>query len=114
MPSALVLINCQSRFTPDVIESLRKLPELEAVYKIQGIYDVIARLKSENKDDLRENIVRLRQVAHITSTLTMIILREERAKEELLPRKDYLVTNEYDQQHRPSQPSSAITDSTAA
>jgi nitrate reductase NapAB chaperone NapD len=110
MPSAFVLINCQSRFIPDVIDSLRELPNLEDAQKTEGMYDVVAKLRSENQDDLRETNVRARRVSNIRSTLTMIIVEEERAKEELASEGD---VQGYGLQHQQPLPS-AIRDSTTA
>jgi DNA-binding Lrp family transcriptional regulator len=83
MPSAFVFVNCQLRFTPDVLENLRKLPEVEQAYNTHGMYDIVVKLRSENNDDLRESVVRIRRIDGISSTFSMIILEEAEEEKKL-------------------------------
>ena len=83
MPSAFVFVNCQFRFTTDVLESLRKLRRVEQAYNTYGMYDIVVKLRSENNDDLRESIVRIRSIDGISSTFSMIILEEDEEEKNL-------------------------------
>jgi hypothetical protein len=44
MTSAFLFINDEFLFIEDVKNKLRKIPEIADVYKVQGIYDIIASL----------------------------------------------------------------------
>ena len=44
MTSAFLFINAELLFIEDVINKLKEIPEIVDVFKVQGIYDIIARL----------------------------------------------------------------------
>jgi DNA-binding Lrp family transcriptional regulator len=46
MTSAFLFINAQFLFIEDVINKLKEIPEIVDVYKVQGVYDIIARVNS--------------------------------------------------------------------
>jgi DNA-binding Lrp family transcriptional regulator len=79
MTSAFLLINCDFPFAGDVISELEKLPEIIDIYKLHGMYDVIARVKSEDEETLNEIVkTRIRKIDKIKSTLTMIIVEDKK------------------------------------
>ena len=73
--SAFVLIDCDFHFSENIIEELKKIPEIEELYRVQSIYDIIAKVNADSKDQLNEIVVRkVREIEGIENTLTMIIL----------------------------------------
>ena len=75
MTSAFLLINCEFPFAEEVISELGKVPEIIDIYKLHGMYDIIAKVKSDTEEDLNEIVkVRIRKIDKIKSTLTMIIV----------------------------------------
>jgi DNA-binding Lrp family transcriptional regulator len=47
------------------------------LYKVQGIYDIIARVSSDTEEKLKELISeRIRRIDRITGTVTVIIAKE--------------------------------------
>lgn len=82
MTSAFLLINCDFPFAQDVISELEKVPEIVDIYKLHGIYDIIARVESDNEQDLNEIVkIRVRKIEKIKSTLTMIIAKGNKIKD---------------------------------
>jgi DNA-binding Lrp family transcriptional regulator len=82
MTSAFLLINCDFPFTEDVIGELEKVPEIIEVYKLHGMYDIIARVKSNSEEELNEVVkVRVRKIDKVKSTLTMIIVEGRKIKD---------------------------------
>jgi DNA-binding Lrp family transcriptional regulator len=47
MTSAFLFIRAGLLFIEDVINKLKEVPEIVDVYKVQGIYDIIARVNSD-------------------------------------------------------------------
>ena len=43
MTSAFLFINAEFLFVEDVIDKLKEVPEIVGIYKVQGIYDIIAK-----------------------------------------------------------------------
>jgi DNA-binding Lrp family transcriptional regulator len=77
MTSAFLFINAQFLFIEDVINKLKEIPEIVDVYKVQGIYDIIARVNSDTEEKLKEIVSeRIRRIDRITGTVTVIIAKE--------------------------------------
>jgi DNA-binding Lrp family transcriptional regulator len=77
MTSAFLFINAELLFIEDVINKLKELPEIADVYKVQGIYDIIARVNSDTEEKLKELVSeRIRRIDRITGTVTVIIAKE--------------------------------------
>ena len=77
MTSAFLFINAEFLFIDDVINKLKGVPEIADVYKVQGIYDIIARVNSDTEEKLKELVSeRIRRIDKITGTVTVIIAKE--------------------------------------
>jgi DNA-binding Lrp family transcriptional regulator len=77
MMSAFLFITAEFLFIEDVINKLKEVPEIVDVYKVQGIYDIIARVNSDTEEKLKELVSeRIRRIDRITSTVTVIIAKE--------------------------------------
>jgi DNA-binding Lrp family transcriptional regulator len=77
MTSAFLFINAEILFIDDVINKLKGVPEITDVYKVQGIYDIIARVNSDTEEKLKELVSeRIRRIDKITGTVTVIIAKE--------------------------------------
>ena len=85
--SAFVLIDCDFPFSANIIEELKNIPEIVEFYRVQSIYDIIAKVNVDSEEKLHEIIVRkVREIEGIKNTLTMTIItaegpRRERDKE---------------------------------
>jgi DNA-binding Lrp family transcriptional regulator len=77
MTSAFLFINAEFLFIEDVINKLKEVPEIGDVYKVRGIYDIIARVSSDTEEKLKELVSeRIRRIDRITGTVTLIIARD--------------------------------------
>ena len=77
MTSAFLFINAELLFIEDVINKLKEVPEIVDVYKVQGIYDIIARVNSDTEEKLKELVSEsVRRIDRITGTVTVIIAKE--------------------------------------
>jgi DNA-binding Lrp family transcriptional regulator len=77
MTSAFLFINAELLFIEDVINKLKEVPEIVDVYKVQGIYDIIARVNSDTEEKLKELVSKsVRRIDRITGTVTVIIAKE--------------------------------------
>jgi DNA-binding Lrp family transcriptional regulator len=77
MPMAYVLITTETGAVKSVLESLKKIDAVEETYMVYGVYDVIATVKAESMDKLKEIVTwNLRGLDKVTSTLTMIVVDE--------------------------------------
>jgi DNA-binding Lrp family transcriptional regulator len=74
MTSAFLLINSDFLFTEEVTDKLKEIPEIVDIYIVQGLYDIIAKVKLNSEDELKELVSEgIRKVDKITGTVTVII-----------------------------------------
>ena len=77
MPMAYVLITTETGAVNSVLESLKKMDCVKETYLVYGVYDIIATVKAETMDKLREIVTwNLRSLDKVRSTLTMIVVEE--------------------------------------
>ena len=77
MPIAFVLINTEIGSEGDVLKVLRKVDGVIEAYTVYGVYDVIAKIKADTMDKLKEMVTwNIRRLDKVRSTLTMIVTEE--------------------------------------
>ena len=77
MPMAYVLITTETGAMESVRESLKKIDYVKETYMVYGVYDIIATVKAETMDKLKEIVTwNLRSLDRVRSTLTMIVVEE--------------------------------------
>lgn len=74
MPTAYVLINCKLGEEARIIRELRKIDRVADAHGVYGIYDVIAEVRGDATDDLKDIATRVRRISGILSTNTLIIV----------------------------------------
>ena len=77
MPLAFVLINTEIGSESEVLGSLKKIDAVEEAYMVYGVYDVVAKVKADTMDKLKEIVTwHVRRLDKVRSTLTMIVIEE--------------------------------------
>ena len=78
MTSAFLLINSEFLFTEEVMNKLKEIPEIVDIYIVQGLYDIIAKVKLNTEEELKELVSeRIRKVDKITGTVTVIMAEDK-------------------------------------
>jgi DNA-binding Lrp family transcriptional regulator len=73
MAIAFILINTEVASEEEVLNELKKIPEIEEVSLVYGIYDLIAKVKADTLENLKKVTTGgLRNISKIRSTMTMI------------------------------------------
>ena len=76
MPSAFVLLNTQIGREENIIIDLKNLEEVKEVFRVYGVYDIIAKVESDAMDKVKETITwKLRNLKGVKSTLTLIVTK---------------------------------------
>ena len=79
MPMAYVLITTETGAVNNVLASLKKLDSVKETYMVYGVYDIIAKVKAETMEKLKEIVTwNLRSLDEVRSTLTMIAIEVEK------------------------------------
>jgi DNA-binding Lrp family transcriptional regulator len=73
MTLAFVLLRVESGKEPEVIQELLEINEVIKSYLIYGIYDIVARVKVGNLEEL-ENVIdnKIRKIQYVSSSYTLI------------------------------------------
>ena len=79
MPIAYVLVNTGIGFEKQVLKALREVEGVEEVHKLLGVYDLIANIKAESLEELKEIITeKIEKIGNINSKLTMMVTEKPR------------------------------------
>ena len=77
MPIAFVLINTEIWSESEVLGALKKIDAVDEAYMVYGVYDVVAKVKANTMDKLKEIVTwHVRRLDKVRSTLTMIVIEE--------------------------------------
>ena len=75
MPIAYVLINSEIGAEEEVLAELKKIKNVKEAYVVYGVYDVIAKVKADSMDKLKDIVTwQIRRLEKVRSTLTMIVI----------------------------------------
>ena len=75
MPTAYVLINYEIGAEQNILNKLKNVPGMVEVSEVNGIYDIVVKIASDNLDSLKETITRhIRRIDTVRSTLTLIVV----------------------------------------
>jgi DNA-binding Lrp family transcriptional regulator len=75
MATAYVLINADVGKENDVLRELKKVPSVKEAYFVYGVYDIVAKIETNDVRELKEVVVtKIRRLDYVRSTLTMIVM----------------------------------------
>jgi len=56
MPTAFVLINTEIGAEEEILDELKKVPNVKEAYVVYGLYDIVAKVEAESMNKLKEVI----------------------------------------------------------
>ncbi len=74
MSLAYMMINTVPEKVEAVLEELREIEAVKEAYMVYGVYDIIAKVKAGNVEELNDMILNVRRLNHISSTLTLLVI----------------------------------------
>jgi DNA-binding Lrp family transcriptional regulator len=72
--TALILIEAEGRFLPEVEKELAELDEVICIYDITGDYDIAVVARFKNRTNLNNFIKSALKMPHVTRTVTNVVL----------------------------------------
>lgn len=73
-PTAFLLISTEMGWEREVLEALKKIDAVKEAYIVYGVYDLIAKVKADTTDKLKEIVTwQVRRLSKVRSTTTMIV-----------------------------------------
>jgi len=74
MIAAFVLVNCHFPFDTTIMDEISRMPSVTHVYRTEGRFDLMVKIRAETKDMLTDMISRDFGAIHgVDATLTMFI-----------------------------------------
>ena len=77
MLSAFIFLNCDIGTEPDIVREISDMPGVSEAVQVSGVYDIVAKLSGESREDITKLVKKIRAIANIRSSLTMIVSEEE-------------------------------------
>jgi DNA-binding Lrp family transcriptional regulator len=75
MPTAYVLINYKIGAKQNILNKLKNVPGIVEVSEVDGVYDIVVKIASDNLDSLKETMTQhIRTIDTVRSTLTLIVV----------------------------------------
>jgi DNA-binding Lrp family transcriptional regulator len=76
MSRAFVFLNCDIGAEPEIINEIRGISGVSEAVRVSGVYDIVAKLSDESKENIAKLVKKIRGIANIRSSLTMIVTEE--------------------------------------
>lgn len=80
MLNAFVFLNCDISTGPATISEISNISGVSEAVRVSGVYDIVAKVSEESREDISRSIKKIRAIANITSSLTMIESEEHIVK----------------------------------
>jgi hypothetical protein len=80
MSSAFVLLNCDLGTENAIISAMSGMSGVSEAAGLSGVYDIIAKLNAESEKGISMIVTKIRSIANIRSSLTMIIAEAKKDK----------------------------------
>lgn len=74
MAVAFVMLNTEPNQMENVLECIMKIKGVEEAYMLYGVYDIIAEVRAENIEALKLQILDIRKLQYVLSTLTLLVV----------------------------------------
>jgi len=81
MLNAFVFLNCDISTGPATISEISNISGVSEAVRVSGVYDIVAKVSEESREDISRSIKKMRAIANITSSLTMIESEEHSVKQ---------------------------------
>jgi DNA-binding Lrp family transcriptional regulator len=73
--SAFIFITAEAESSHLALADLKKIDEVQEVYLALGAYDLVAKVRGESLDHIKDNVLkRIRNISTIKSTLTLTVI----------------------------------------
>lgn len=73
MSKAFVLLNCDIGAENEIISEISGISGVSEADGLTGVYDIIAKLSAESDNGISKIVTKIRTIANIRSSLTMIV-----------------------------------------
>ncbi|MDQ3872854.1 MAG: Lrp/AsnC family transcriptional regulator [Thermoproteota archaeon] len=79
MLNAFLFLNCNIGTEPAIVNEISSMSGVSKAVQVSGVYDIVAKMSQESAEDIAKSVRKIRAIANITSSLTMIVPEESTA-----------------------------------
>jgi len=80
MLNAFVFLNCEIGAERTVMNEMSSFSGVSEAVRVSGVYDIVAKVSDESRENMSTLVKKIRAIASIRSSLTMVVANENAAK----------------------------------
>ena len=77
MLNAFVFLNCNVGTEPAILNEITDTSGVSEAVELIGVYDIVAKVSKESREDMANSVRKIRAIANVRSSLTMIVVEKE-------------------------------------
>ena len=77
MHIGFILLNCDLGAEEYIVDELKQMSNISNAHLTFGAYDVIAEIRTENRDEFAKAISSIRKLSRVVSTMTLNVVNPE-------------------------------------
>ncbi len=83
MLNAFVFLNCDVGTEPAILDEITDISGVSEAVELIGVYDIVAKLSEESREDIAKSVRKIRAIANVRSSLTMIVSEKEHSVKQI-------------------------------
>ena len=84
MLNAFVFLNCDIGTEPAILNEITNISGVSEAVELSGVYDIVAKVSEESREDIAKSVRKIRAIANIRSSLTMIVAEKEHSIKQIV------------------------------
>lgn len=80
MLNAFVFLNCEIGAERTVMNEMSSFSGVSEAVRVSGVYDIVAKVSDESRENMSTLVKKIRAIASIRPSLTMVVASENAAK----------------------------------
>jgi hypothetical protein len=77
MLNAFVFLNCDVGTEPIILNEITDISGVSEAVELIGVYDIVAKVSENSREDIAKSVRKIRTIANVRSSLTMIVAEKE-------------------------------------
>ncbi len=83
MLNAFVFLNCDFGTEPAILNEITDISGVSEAVQLSGVYDIVAKVSEESREDIAKSVRKIRAIANIRSSLTMIVAEKDHSLKQI-------------------------------
>ena len=83
MLNAFVFLNCDFGTEPAILNEITAISGVSEAVELSGVYDIVAKVSEESREDIAKSVRKIRVIANVRSSLTMIVAEKDHSLKQI-------------------------------